>query len=126
MKRNLFCAPVIAACFIGLIVAGCVKQVQVADPSVKYVTLVAPYIGLPPGERTDRISIQYAVIEVARQAGFGYDWDKSFANTNPACRLFIRPNIKNKPFQKAMSKILKPAGLTYRIEAGKVILLRRL
>jgi hypothetical protein len=126
MRRILFSAPAIAACLLGLIVTGCARQIPVADPSIKYVTLVAPYSGLPPGERTDRISVQYAVMEVARQAGFGYDWDKSFANTNPACRLFTRPNIKNKPFQKAMSKILKPARLTYVIESGKVVLLRRL
>jgi hypothetical protein len=126
MRQTLTHASAIVLCAIGLIAAGCATQVPVAGPSGSYVILAPPYIGLPPGERTDRIAVQYAVIEVARQAGFGYDWDKSFANTNPTCRLFIRPRIKGKPFQKALDKILKPVHLTYRIEGGKVVLLRRL
>jgi opacity protein-like surface antigen len=126
MKRILFYALVLVACLSGLLAAGCARQVSLADPSVKYVTLVAPYTGVPPGERTDRISIQYAVMAVARQAGYGYDWDRSFTNTNPTCRRFITPRIKNKPFRKAMSRILKPVGLTYQIEDGKVVLFRRL
>jgi hypothetical protein len=126
MKRIPFCALVLAGSFFSLLAAGCGRQVTLADPSIKYVTLVAPYVSVPAGERTDRISIQYAVMAVARQAGYGYDWDTSFANTNPACRRLIRPRIKNKPFQKAMSRILKPVGLTYKIEDGKVILFRRL
>ncbi len=126
MRRVANYAFVILACFVSLISTGCAKQAVVQDPSVRYVTLRAPYLGVPPGERNDRISVQYAVIDIARQAGYGYDWDRSFANTNPACRLFIQPGIKNKPFQKAMTMILKPAGLTYKIEDGKVVLFRRL
>ena len=49
---------------------------------------------LAPGEATDkkvtcfsdRRSVQYIVIDLAKQVGLGYNFNKSFAQTDPECR----------------------------------------
>jgi len=105
--------------------AGCATQVPVAYPLGNPVTLVPPYASVPSGDPTDRISVQYAVIDIAKQVGLGYDWDTSFKNTDPICRTWIRPKIKNKSCHKALEKILKPVHLTYSVESGKIVLHRR-
>ncbi|HQU45104.1 MAG TPA: hypothetical protein PK867_19980 [Pirellulales bacterium] len=46
------------------------------------VKLNAPYPA-PEGGTSDRISVQYAVIEVVQQAGLRYDFKTSFRNTDP-------------------------------------------
>ena len=75
---------------------------------------------------TAKKSVQYIVIDLSAQVGLGYNWDKSFAQTDPECRRFVFDLlIKNLPFQKAMAEILDPVGLRYEIEAGKVVLYRR-
>lgn len=75
---------------------------------------------------TDKKSVQYIVIDLATQVGLGYNWEKSFAQTDPECRKFVfGVSIKNQPFPKAMAKILGPVGLRYEIQDGKVVLYRR-
>jgi hypothetical protein len=73
-----------------------------------------------------RKSVQYIVIDLAKQVGLGYNWDKSFAQTDPECRLFVdNVKIEEQPFDKAMAKILRPVGLIYRVESDQVVLYRR-
>ena len=75
---------------------------------------------------TDRKSVQYIVIDLARQVGLGYNWEKSFAQTDPECRRFVdNLSIKNQPFDKAMARVLNPVALRYRVEDGKVVLYPR-
>ncbi len=33
-----------------------------------------------------------------------YKWDESFKNTDPICRKWVYPEIKNKPFRTAMQE----------------------
>jgi len=62
----------------------------------------------------------------AAQVGLRYDWEKSYAQTNPECRRFMYGvSIRNQPFPTAMAKILDPVGLRYRIESGAVVLYRK-
>jgi ABC-type proline/glycine betaine transport system substrate-binding protein len=71
-------------------------------------------------------SVQYIVIDLAKQVGLGYNWNKSFAQTDPQCREFVEHvSIKNQAFDKAMAKILNPVGLRYRLESNQVVLYRR-
>ena len=56
--------------------AGCAKRAPTSDP-LGNITLVLPYPFSYAGAPTDKISVQYAVIEVARQAGIGYEWNTS-------------------------------------------------
>lgn len=75
---------------------------------------------------TPKKSVQYIVIDIAAQVGLGYNWEKSFAQTNPECRKFaFNVSIRDLPFEKAMAKILDPVKLRYEIEAGKVVLYRK-
>ncbi len=110
---------------IGLIAAGCATQVPVAHPLGNPVTLVPPYASVPNHDPDGRISVQYAVIEIAKQVGLEYDWETSFKNTDPECRTWIRPKIKNKSCHKALEKILKPVRLTYSVNYGKIVIHRR-
>jgi len=86
------------------------------------VTLQAPYPDYRAGPPTEKISIQYAVIEVARQAGLRYNWKQSYENTNPICRRFIKPDIRDEKCSDALNGILDPAGLRYTIVDGEIVL----
>jgi len=87
------------------------------------VTLVKPYPQVYPKAPSDRITLQYAVIEIAKQAGLGYAWDESYKNTDPICRRWIYPNIKDRPFHEAMRDLLHPFDLTYEVRDGKTVVL---
>jgi hypothetical protein len=70
--------------------------------------------------------VQYIVIDLAQQVGLGYNWNKSFAQTDPQCRMFVEGlKIRNQPFDKAMARVLNPVGLRYTVEGGKVVLYPR-
>jgi hypothetical protein len=75
---------------------------------------------------TQRRSVQYIVIDLAKQVGLGYNWDKSFAQTNPQCRRYAdNVSIQDQSFDKAMARILGPLRLRYQVEGDKVVLYRR-
>jgi hypothetical protein len=69
--------------------------------------------------------VQYAVIEIGRQAGLRYDWDTSARNAGGLCRRWINPEIKEQPFQRAMKEILSPLKLSYEIRDGTTIVLTK-
>ncbi len=105
---------------------------ETASPSVApvgqvgpRVTLVSPYAPSYTGAPTDKISVQYAVIEMARQAGLGYDWKTSYANTDPLCRRWTLPELRDVPWPDAMASLLEPLGLTYSVKDGMVTLARK-
>jgi hypothetical protein len=90
--------------------------------------------GLPPDDVLDqRVSyssggntVRSIVIDLANLVGLGYNWDKSFAQTDPDSRQWLDSfAIRNQPFDVAMAQILKPVGLRYRVEDGKVVLYRQ-
>ncbi len=89
------------------------------------VTLTKPYPESYKGADTHRISVQYAVIELVKQAGLGYNWKESFKNTDPICRRWVYPNIRNLPCRAALAQLLGPVGLTYQIREGQVVLEKR-
>jgi hypothetical protein len=75
---------------------------------------------------TEQASVQYIVMDLARQAGLKYDWEKSMAQTDPLCRRYVRDvAIKGKPCREALEKILKPVGLRYQVEHDAIVLYRR-
>jgi hypothetical protein len=95
------------------------------DPLAAKVTLTKPYHVNFEGAKTDKISIQFAVIELAKQAGLGYDSKTSLANTKPTCAKWIRPHIEGVPLREALDEILKPEGLGYEVHEGKVVLVKQ-
>jgi hypothetical protein len=75
---------------------------------------------------TDRKSVQYVVIDLAKMVGLGYDWDKSAGQTDPERRRWVDGlSIKEKTFDEAMAKVLTPVHLRYQIENNKVVLYRK-
>jgi hypothetical protein len=122
--RFFYVSAIVFLIAFGLSAAGYAKRASVADP-LGNVTLVPPYPADYPEARTDKISVQYAVIAIARQTGIQYDWDTSFKNTDPVCRQWITPVILRRPFPQALEMILKPVNLKYTISNGKIILGKR-
>ncbi len=103
-----------------------VKQEPAVMPSSlnKNVTLKQPYTPAYKGAGTDKLSVQYAVMDICQQIGMGYEWDKSQKNTTPVFRSWVRPNIVDLPAKQALTKILSPLGLTYAIDGNSISLQR--
>ena len=94
------------------------------EPDItRLVTLKPPYADRD-GPR-GKISLQYSVNLICRQAGIEYDWQQSAANTEPLCRQYVEPDFEDVPWAEAMEEILDPLGLAHTIENGKVVLTRR-
>jgi len=71
-------------------------------------------------------TVQYVAIDLADQVGLGYDFNKSFAQTDPDCRKYVGSVvILEQSFDAAMTQILDPLGLRYQVEDGKVVLYRK-
>jgi formylglycine-generating enzyme required for sulfatase activity len=84
-----------------------------------------PYPESYPGSPTDKLSVQYAVIEVLKQVGLKYDFNGSRQRTDPVCRQWCRPSIANQPWPAALEAILGPVGLTYEVNGDTVVLKRK-
>lgn len=108
------------AVLVAIAAAGCSRATN--DQLATKVTLTKPYPLNYDGAKSDRITVQYAVIELARQAQLGYDFAGSQANAGEACRKYITPEIEGIPLREALAKILKPEALTYDIQDGKIVL----
>jgi hypothetical protein len=112
------------ALFVAVLVAvaavGCSRATH--DQLATKVTLTKPYPLHYDGDESDRITVQYAVIELAKQAKLGYDWGASQTNAGEVCRKYITPEIEGIPLREALTKILKPEALTYDIQGGKIVL----
>ena len=93
--------------------------------ATKTVTLTRPYPNINAGTTDKKIAIQYAVIEIARQAELKYDFEASKANTAPVCRQYIQPEIENQPYDLALTNILAPFGLSFTEKSGTIVLIRR-
>lgn len=110
-----------------ILIAGCGKKSPSSsratdDQLATKVTLTKPYPLSYDGAESDRISVQFAVTELAKQAKLGYDFGASQANAGEVCRKYITPEIEGIPLREALAKILKPEALTYDIRDGKIVL----
>ncbi len=120
--RRILSMSVILCCAVLLAVApaGCSRAAD--DPLATKVTLAKPYPLSYQGAESDRITVQYAMLELARQARLDYDFGGSQANAGEVCRKYITPEIKGIPLREALASILKPEGLTYDLRDGKIVL----
>ena len=74
----------------------------------------------------NQASVQDIVQALAVQAGLGYEWKKSFAQTDPLCRRWVNNvAIEGKSCGEALDQILGPVGLRYQVENGAVVLYRK-
>jgi hypothetical protein len=108
------------AVLVAVAAVGCSRATH--DQLGTKVTLTKPYPLSYEGAESDRITVQYAVIELAKQAKLGYDWGASQTNAGEVCREYITPTIEGVPLSEALDKILKPEALTYDIRDGKIVL----
>jgi hypothetical protein len=70
-------------------------------------------------------SVQDIARDLAYQVGLGYDWQKSFAQTDPLCRQWVsNVAIEGKSCRAALDQMLKPVGLRYQVENGTIVLSR--
>jgi hypothetical protein len=91
----------------------------------KKVSLFGPTYPLSyAGAPTDKLSVQYAVIEIAKQAGLEYNWNESYKNTDPICRRWVHPDVHDQTCNDALRQILSPVGLSFRIENGQIVLVK--
>jgi len=79
-----------------------------------------PYEGAP----ADRLSLQYAVMEVCNQIGLSYQFDRSQTNIAPLNRRWVTPGIADKPADEALQELLTPLGLTYAVDGSDLYLTR--
>src|ERR1039457_781902 len=121
--RITITSSVAGLCFailVAVAAAGC-SRANDDQPATK-VGLTKPYPLSYEGAESDRISVQYAVTELAKQAKLGYDFGASQASAGEVCRKYITPEIEGIPLREALAKILKPEALTYDIRNGKIVL----
>ncbi len=75
---------------------------------------------------TNQASVQDIVQALALQAGLGYEWQKSFSQTDPLCRRWVNNvAIEGKSCGEALDQILGPVGLRYQVDNGAVVLYRK-
>jgi tetratricopeptide (TPR) repeat protein len=99
-----------------------------AELSTEYdalVTLKPPYTKWAWGDDKNKISVGNAVWAVANQVGMRYEWKKSYNNTNLSCKRWANPDFENKPWGEAMEEILTPVNLTYVMENGEIVLIKK-
>ena len=113
-------AMTLLAVLVVVAAAGCSRATN--DQLATKVTLTKPYPLHFDGDESDRITVQYAVIQLAKQAKLGYDWDASQANAGEVCRKYITPEVEGISLREALAAILTPEALTYDIRDGKIVL----
>ena len=85
-----------------------------------------PRLGRKVKYASEQASVQDIVQDLAKQVGLGYDWQKSFAQTDPLCRQWVRNvAIEGKTCSEALEQVLKPVGLRYQLEEGMLVLSRQ-
>lgn len=74
--------------------------------------------------RTDRLSVQYAVMNICQQVGLHYQWEKSQLAVSPANRAWVKPDISDIPAREALEQLLHPLGISYQVDRDGLSLVR--
>lgn len=71
----------------------------------------------------DRLTVQYAAMEIAKAAGIPYQWQKSQDLAGSKARRYIEPfAAENKSAADALTELLTPVGLTYGVDQNGLFL----
>jgi RNA polymerase sigma-70 factor (ECF subfamily) len=71
----------------------------------------------------DRLTVQYAAMEIAKAAGIPYQWQKSQDLAGSKARRYIDSfTAENKKAAEALSELLLPIGLTYGVDENGLFL----
>jgi hypothetical protein len=98
------------------------------DPAIllkRPITLEPPYRRSSPTSTTDKISLEEAVREIARQAGLGFDWNESVRNMQPFAFRYVYPQYRNITCAAALNDLLPAWGLTFTITNGQVVVIKK-
>jgi hypothetical protein len=94
-----------------------------AEPHVTSRLSVDQRLDLPVTYGTAKASVQTIVGELAKQVGLQYNFSKSYKQTDPKCRHYVRDLvIRNKPCRRALDDVLKHVGLRYEVENYAIVL----
>lgn len=122
MKRNLQYTLVMAASGL-LLTALALEQTTLAQAPAGPAD---PRLEIKVKYATEPASVQDVVQSLAGQVGLKYDWQKSFTQTDPLCRQWVRnASIDGQPCHEALEQVLKPFGLRYQLDAGVIVLSRQ-
>ncbi len=98
---------------------------QVQDAWARPVTLRRPYPASHAGAPTDRISLQYAVLEILQQAGLNYDFNGSRRTAANQCSTYVTPDIQSKPCRVALEELLAPFPVKYQVNGTTITLVHK-
>jgi C-terminal processing protease CtpA/Prc len=122
MKRNLKYTLVLAASGL-LLTALALEQTILAQAAAG---TADTRLGSKVKYTSEQASVQDIVQSLAEQVGLRYDRQKSFTQTDPLCRQWVRNvAIEGKTCNEALEQVLKPVGLCYQLEAGVLVLSRQ-
>lgn len=110
-----------AAALITVCAAGGGEAEKPEDQFSKLVTLKKPYKAPYKNAPTDKLSVQYAVIDLCRQIDANYNPNRSRDLAGDALRAWTRPALDDVPFRVAMKRVL-PDGLGWGLENGCVVI----
>jgi hypothetical protein len=105
------------------------RQVEATEPPKSGAQAAAGSVDAKLGTKvkytSEQASVQDIVQNLAEQVGLGYDRQKSFDQTDPLCRNWVRNvAIEDKTCGEALEQVLKPVGLRYEVENGVIVLSR--
>lgn len=115
---------------LGLLILLALLSAPRADAGTQTNAASRPAVAEPRLEQkvkyaTAQASVQDIARELAQQVGLKYDWQKSFDQTDPLCRRWVRNvAIDGKTCHQALEQILGPVGLRCQVENGAVVLYR--
>jgi len=85
-----------------------------------------PRLNMKVSYTVDKASVQNIVQAMANKAGLQYNWTKSKLQTEPLCRNWVRNvRVNNQPLRKALTQLLAPHGLTYKLEEDAIVLYKK-
>lgn len=86
----------------------------------------APRLDTKISYAVDKASVQNIVQAMANKAGLQYNWTKSQSQTGPLCRRLVRNvRLNNLPLHEALTQLLAPHGLTYKLEEDAIVLYKK-
>ncbi len=80
-------------------------------------------VNISHSPNNSKLSVQYAVMAIAKAAGVPYQWEKSQKLAGTKARQYIQPvNFENTPATEALIEILEAVGLSYSVDEAGIFL----
>ena len=93
-----------------------------ANPLKREVTLITPYPESYYGAETERMELEYAVFELAKQALLGFNFYESRENIGALASKEVQPDFRGVPLRQALDALLAPHGVRFRLNNDEIVL----